>query len=235
MHSRTPKGFTLIELLVVISIVALLIAILLPALGQARKAARSTRCLSQQKQLALAYFSYLSDNKQYIPADGAWAGNVGSYPKTIGPWQKQLAGYMGAQRATTGPSGGGVYELLLCPEAGNWIKPSWEYYDSTYGVNLYKAFKPLWLSSPNTDPVYDHVKDPVKIFLLVDYLPPYRYVITSPFLTLFNSSGTVGSTTYHPSDIYRHPSESANGLYMDGHADVFHKPVGTASWGKPWS
>lgn len=52
-HSR-PHAFTLIELLVVISIIALLISILLPALGAARDAARSTACLSDQRQIGLA-------------------------------------------------------------------------------------------------------------------------------------------------------------------------------------
>lgn len=57
-------GFTLIELLVVISIIALLISILLPALAGARKAAQNTQCLSQFRQIGLAVHAYLSDNKE---------------------------------------------------------------------------------------------------------------------------------------------------------------------------
>jgi prepilin-type N-terminal cleavage/methylation domain-containing protein len=56
-------GFTLIELLVVIAIIALLIGILLPGLGQARKAARTTKCLSNMKQFGVALLNYASDWK----------------------------------------------------------------------------------------------------------------------------------------------------------------------------
>ena len=57
------RAFTLIELLVVISIIALLIAILLPALGQARRAGQRTACLSNIRQLETAHWAYLIDNR----------------------------------------------------------------------------------------------------------------------------------------------------------------------------
>lgn len=60
-------AFTLIELLVVISIIALLIAILLPALGAARATARSSECLSNVRQQAIAMNAYAVDHRQWLP------------------------------------------------------------------------------------------------------------------------------------------------------------------------
>ncbi len=73
---RRPSGFTLIELLVVISIIALLIGILLPALGAARRVAQSTTCLSNARQQATAMMVYGTDHKQRLPQ--AFAAGFGS-------------------------------------------------------------------------------------------------------------------------------------------------------------
>ena len=73
MESRKRTGFTLIELLVVIAIIALLIGILLPALGEARKAGRTAVCMANMKQLATASATYSAENEDKIFAF-SWEG-----------------------------------------------------------------------------------------------------------------------------------------------------------------
>ncbi|MAX26428.1 MAG: hypothetical protein CMJ19_18195 [Phycisphaeraceae bacterium] len=69
------SGFTLIELLVVISIVALLIAILLPALGKAREAARATKCLANLRYHCVAQAAYNADFNEYVVHANTWSKN----------------------------------------------------------------------------------------------------------------------------------------------------------------
>ena len=87
---RPRHGFTLIELLVVISIVALLISLLLPALSQARRATDRLNCMMNLRQIGIAHELYASDHDGYFPPSHPqrsyyWLTNEGKLNEYLSP------------------------------------------------------------------------------------------------------------------------------------------------------
>jgi prepilin-type N-terminal cleavage/methylation domain-containing protein len=68
---RVKRAFTLIELLVVIAIIAILAAMLLPALARAKAQAQQTYCLNNKRELLLAWLMYIGDCRDWMPVNGA--------------------------------------------------------------------------------------------------------------------------------------------------------------------
>ena len=94
--NRRRHGFTLIELLVVIAIIAILAAILFPVFQKVRENARRASCLSNEKQLGLAFTQYTQDADEKYPCGivssngfygGGWGGQIYAFVKSVGVYK----------------------------------------------------------------------------------------------------------------------------------------------------
>lgn len=122
------RAFTLIELLVVIAIIAILAAILFPVFAQAKEAAKKTSCLSQSRQVAMAFMMYNSDNDDKMPGllEGTAPINGGSIFWV--PYDQQIAAYV---------KNDNIYK---CPDdnAGSKPDPSIPFWDGSYRAKALK-------------------------------------------------------------------------------------------------
>ena len=212
------RGFTLIELLVVISIIALLISILLPAIGSARDAARSAQCLSRMRQLGTAIATYRADYDGYYPMSGThpdnnmpgmdWLTQIGPY---VDPGQDDYTDANGMWNSSNGPG----QNLFLDPATG--YKPdlgtSQIYEQATidgWRIHNYRLSSYFGWHKLDTHPE-----------------GPPRRRFSAPASKMAMVGSIYGSTDRWPrfgtrwvrrSQMFRHPGNSSNLLFRDGHA-----------------
>lgn len=135
---RHPRSaFTLIELLVVISIIALLVGILLPALGAARRSAQDLKCLSNERQILIGFFGYTSSSDGVLPI-GISAFAVPPGEETN--WALLISDYIqqtGVQYADQEK----VSEAFLCPtvDQGEFAQDGWLHYGGSHPILANRA------------------------------------------------------------------------------------------------
>lgn len=226
---HTQPGFTLIELLVVISIIGLLIALLLPALGSARASARTTACLSNQRQTTAALINYTAEHDGYLmhyatreSAGVQWwfgyeQGGPGSTThRPLDQTQGPLASYLGDN----------ILEALACPDFpvdDPGFTPKFNQRSAHFGYNGGLVW-PFPIGK--TPRQIDEVARPSDVFAFADAVHQ-DFSITSFYEPHTVSYRRPGKTT--GAGHFRH-SDKANAAFLDGHAQALSVPQGETIW-----